>query len=133
GLPARSFAANWVDYDNDGVLDLHLLPQGIQRQVMPGQFQSTDLYSLKRSLLLSDRRVLCTWFDADNNGSRDLLISIPDVASSIGARIDETLRQQPLFRPREWQVRLVKVNAPPMNRWLQVTLVGPAGNRPAIG
>src|SRR5690606_13483770 len=65
GLPARSFSANWVDYDNDGVQDLHLLPQGIQRQVAPRRFESTDLFSLKRSLLLSDRRVLCTWFDAD--------------------------------------------------------------------
>lgn len=133
GLPARSFAANWVDYDNDGVLDLHLLPQGIQRQVMPGQFQSTDLYSLKRSLLLSDRRVMCTWFDADNNGSRDLLISIPDVTSGILARINETLHQQPLFRPRKWSVMLVNVDAPHAHRWLQVTLVGPNGNRPAIG
>ncbi len=133
GLPERSFAASWVDVDNDGRLDLHTLPQGLYRQNRDGQFERTGKFSFRSSNLLSDRRVLCTWFDADNNGTRDLLVSIPNPLSSLRAQLEKVVQRKPLFRPRAWDLYLYRVPPPPDHHWLHVALIGPKSNRPAVG
>jgi ASPIC and UnbV/FG-GAP-like repeat len=138
GLPAKSLTANWVDYDNDGLQDLHTIPGGLVRQLDSGQFISTGLldadgntFSLWR---MSNAR--CSWFDIDNDGRRDILVALEytprkrkwlqwiwDIRNSIFDHKNNA---------RFWNVSLFRNNNK-KNHWLQVKLVGPRGNRPAIG
>lgn len=114
GLPTQGLTANWVDYDNDGLLDLHVLPGLLYRQQPSGQFVATQFLSdfLPSAAISSiDPAIVsirATWFDLDNNGTRDALCFAP------------------------WQTTLFH-NRFQQNHWLQVKLVGVAGNRQAIG
>ena len=132
GLPAQAYAANWVDYDNDGLMDLHVLPGGIYRQRLDRRFEATHL--LEKKFFNSSFR--CSWFDADNNGSRDLLIAmrnfkwIPTRLRLIGERIFS--RNDKIGRLPESKVMLYR-NIGAKNHWLQLQLIGKEGNRQAIG
>ena len=75
GLPDKALTANWVDYDNDGLTDLHLMPGGLYRQQGDHTFEATHILEDNSEALNS---ALSTWFDADNNGSRDLLMATSD-------------------------------------------------------
>jgi len=111
GLPSGgSASANWVDYDNDGLLDLHLYPQGIYRQSESGRFTATgDLQAVKRALWAA-----ANFADVDSDGRRDL-ISALKTQGRPGVNT-ELLR-----------------NTTPSGSWLQLDLVGAAGNPQAIG
>ncbi len=113
GLPrSGSVAVAWVDYDNDGRVDLHALPQGLFR-ARPGHPPS-----FRRTGKAATRGELSTgvpqWFDRDGDGDRDGLIGT--------------------HRPGEkvWPVELL-VNRRKHVRWLQVELNGRPGNVEAIG
>lgn len=126
GLPERALTANWLDYDNDGLTDLHLMPEGLYRQESDRTFVATHLLESKARGLMETR---ATWFDADNNGSRDLLLA---------TRYDDSLFNKIYYKLTSqvlttlWKLDLYP-NTGDNNRWLQVKLVGPSGNRPAIG
>ena len=45
GLPTRGLHPNWVDYDNDGLPDLHVIPGGLYRQQPDGTFEAMQLLS----------------------------------------------------------------------------------------
>ena len=126
GLPERALTANWVDYDNDGLTDLHLMPGGLYRQDSDGTFAATRLLESKARGLLETR---ATWFDADNNGSRDLLLA---------TRYDDSLFNKAYYKITSqvlttlWKLDLYP-NIGSDNRWLEVKLIGSPGNRPAIG
>ncbi|MAE66218.1 MAG: hypothetical protein CMJ18_18260 [Phycisphaeraceae bacterium] len=110
GLPSRSLGANWVDQDNDGWPDLHLVPQGVYRGGPDGKFEATDAFRTTAAVLAA----VGTWFDTDNDGFRDLLLAV-----------------RPPRSPR-WSSGLYR-SAPNGNHWLQVRLIGPRLNREAIG
>lgn len=129
GLPAQSFAVNWVDHDNDGLLDLHLLPQGLFRQESIGTFRATGLLSQRRSGI----DALGSWFDADGDGFRDYLVSVPDWTSDALQRLEGVLGRPHQIRPRTSRVLLYRNVPRAPNAWLQIELVGPAGNRAALG
>lgn len=108
GLPERALAAAWVDFDNDGMMDLHAVPAGLFRQLPDGRF---DLVALRANKEPEDAR--CVWFDLDNDGDRDGLC-------------DHNLGYFPV-------AHLIHRNdAPPAHR-LEIDLVGPPGNAQAIG
>ena len=114
GLPPRSLSADWVDYDNDGRMDLCALPGRIFRQSEPGIFVKM---SLLKSICPPGTTIARTvWFDANNDGLRDLLVSFPSLHG----------------KPSAWISRLY-LNSVSSNHWLQLKLVGLAGNREAIG
>ena len=50
GLPTQASSANWVDYDNDGLMDLHVFPGGIYRQRSDHRFEATHLLESKLPL-----------------------------------------------------------------------------------
>jgi hypothetical protein len=110
GLPAAGRTANWVDFDNDGLMDLHVVPGGLYRQLPGGRF--TRGPSLEPAGY-DWRDVRGTWFDADNDGDRDLLMAV---------RRKKT----------QWDVTLHR-NSGSANHWLELDLVGSGGNREAIG
>ena len=112
GLPARKgVAANWVDYDNDGDLDLHTAPDGLFEQRRRG-------FSETRALdVAGDTRFArANWFDVDGDGLRDL------------AQL--TQRGRGLFPLARLERNLTPAGR---NHWLAFDLVGPRGNREAIG
>ena len=151
GLPNNAWCANWVDYDNDGALDLHALPGGLFRQVSAGSFEPTGLLAGEGA-----GQAFCTWFDFDNDGHRDFLVARADeptvrerirnrVAQMLGTEGQRWIAQNPAlsflegiawghpFREhRRWHLHLYR-NRGTDNHWLEVLLVGPDGNRPAIG
>jgi hypothetical protein len=126
GLPDSALTANWVDYDNDGLIDLHLMPGGLYRQESDRTFAATRLLESKARGLMETR---ATWFDADNNGSRDLLLATR-YEDSLSNKIYNKITSQILTTL--WKLDLYPNNASE-NRWLQIKLIGSPGNRPAIG
>ena len=141
GLPSRSIAANWIDYDNDGLTDLYVFPDGIYRQRREHQFEATHLLESKVS---KTSNVFCTWFDADNDGRQDLLIAMK-ASSTIWQKMQQKLiallqpqqlvyeqQRDKKFTLPEWKIVLYR-NVGASDRWLQLQLIGPKGNRPAIG
>ncbi len=108
GLPGRSATANWVDFDNDGLLDIHLVPGGVRRQVPGGRF-------LFAGNLVEGRPRLarCAWIDLDDDGDRDPLCEV----SREGLVVEHS----------------AATNQSGSGHWLQIDLVGKRGNRQAIG
>lgn len=110
GLPQTSTTANWVDYDNDGVMDLHLIPQGLFRQQPDHTFVAVPIPTLQFSEPVT--RAWATWFDYNNDGARDVIA----VATRSG----------------NIEVRLLRSGGV-AGHWLEVDLTYAAGNLQAIG
>lgn len=111
GLPKNSLAASFVDYDNDGRVDMHLIPQGLYKGVGGGHFKRTGMLALGAKA----GAALTTWFDADNDGLRDPVVAFGNA---------EFAKRMTLVRER---------NLGPGGNYLEVDLTGHAGNREAIG
>ncbi|MEA3413305.1 MAG: CRTAC1 family protein [Pseudomonadota bacterium] len=127
GLPVKSFTADWVDYDNDGRMDLHSLPGGMYRQTESGRFEETGRFDLPGQFFLSGAR--STWADLDNDGARDLLVALkrnlkPGLSAKLLGKTEED--------KGEWTLYAVR-NEPSENHWLQIDLTGDDANRQAIG
>lgn len=125
GLPETSFNASWIDYDNDGLPDLHMVPQGIYRQNQANRFEATGILELPNEQY---QAAVSNWFDLDNDGRLDLVMA---------------LNENPAFR-HWWEFsptrRLSTIwplhgyrHKGPSGHWLQIRLVGGEGNREAIG
>jgi len=111
GLPRRGLGANWVDFDNDGLIDLHSMPSGLYRQSEGGRFKRTGFASSASKALWG----IGNWFDADGDGYRDLLYA------------NRLTGGDPRVATR------LLVNNRSGNRWLAVDLRGSRGNAEAIG
>lgn len=111
GLPKDGSAANWVDFDNDGRLDLHSLPRGLYRQKRNGTFKRTRVGRSKKGIVWG----LASWFDLEGDGYRDLAtaVRLPGGGADTVDRVDRNERRG--------------------NNWLQVDLAGPPGNPQGIG
>lgn len=127
GLPTKSLTANWVDYDNDGLVDLHAIPGGLYQQTQEKHFFATHLLNAESKNLLEAR---CTWFDANNDGSRDLLIGIRYADSVLAKIYKKIIQNSP--KTTFWDLSLY-TNVGQQGNWLQVQLIGPPGNLQAIG
>ena len=126
GLPDASATAVWVDFDNDGLVDLFAVPQGLYRQRPDHRFEATGLLGVEAGRYMA---AIANWADLDNDGRRDLLLALLEN-----------------FSKRNWWERLRKTNADrftwhiaayrnndSQNRWLAVRLQGRPGNPQAIG
>jgi hypothetical protein len=118
-LPDRSMTANWVDFDNDGLMDLHLVPQGLYRQRPDRRFDETGMLAVNRDRY---RAAIANWFDLDNDGRPDLLMALDEHPQP----------DRPEKHKGRWQLVMHR-NAGATGNWLQLKLVGGAGNRQAIG
>ena len=148
GLPLKGLTANWVDYDNDGLPDLHVVPSGVFRQRPDGKFEATHLGEFPESRF---NAALCTWFDLNNDGSRDVLIALNEKSEKFQFRWfwrsiawllqplkgENKLWQAVTYRAERdnlwWKVEAYRNDLRSMNHWLQLKLIGPEGNRQAIG
>jgi hypothetical protein len=123
GLPREMVAASWTDFNNDGLPDLHAVPQGLFVQTKDHKFHETKrlMLPLKRYMA-----AIVNWFDLDNDGSRDVSMAL--IKNPSFSRWWE-------FSPKEvenWEVMTYR-NIDHTNHWLQVKLVGGPGNYQAIG
>lgn len=131
GLPASSVAAAWVDYDNDGRLDLHTVPEGLFHQGKNRAFKRTGYLTLRPNKY---QAAIINWYDRNNDGAPDVLIALEDNASlwrwwEKPFRHKDVKGQDDRF---DWPLLSYR-NVGPVGHWLQVNLVGTAGNRQAIG
>jgi len=129
GLPGESVTASWVDYDNDGLTDLHAVPQGLYRQRPEHKFEPTELLVLPSHTYMAG---IVSWYDLDNDGYRDVLMALCENPSR---HWWYPVYWKWLHKTRwgeKWQLHLYR-NVGNTNHWLQVKLVGPPGNRQAIG
>ena len=111
GLPPRALAASWVDYDNDGRLDLHATPGGLFRK--RAGFKFNRVGGLATVEDPAEARI--AWADLDNDGDRDLVTA--------ARRRISTNRFKTFVH---W--------APdPANHWLQLDLRGQRANAQAVG
>ena len=123
GLPANSVSASWVDYDNDGLPDLHTVPAGIFRQRKDHTFDRTNLLVLPSNKYMAS---IINWYDINNDGTRDALIALNE---------NPTLHRWWELSPKDtfkWTF-LTHQNKGTGNHWLQIKLIGGSGNREAIG
>lgn len=122
GLPVSALTGQWVDYDNDGLLDLFTVPGGLFRQLPDRSFEATGLLQLvveKADL----REARASWFDANGDGYRDVIVSVRvDAEDGIGAESS-----------RIWFSEYFLNDMAGTNNWLAVQLVGRPGNRESIG
>lgn len=134
GLPEEGLDANWIDYDNDGDLELYVVPNGLYQREK-AKFKATRLLDFRRPLF-SIWNARSVWFDADQDGDRDLLLAYQQTPSILQPKpsIGERLKNQVFKRDttRIWQSILYQ-NRGSTNHWLQVNLVGSKGNSEAIG
>jgi hypothetical protein len=112
GLPQRAAAAaSFVDYDNDGWLDVSLVPQGLYRwDPGAGRYSATGTLRQPRA-----GYAIVNWMDYDNDGRRDPLIATSSREFSPRSRI---VRRRNLTRG---------------GHWLEIDLTGTPINREAIG
>jgi hypothetical protein len=125
GLPPESTTAIWVDYDNDGLPDLHLIPQGLYRQRPGGTFERTGILATHPDRY---QAAIVNWADLDNDGRLDVLIALDE---NPDFRHWWEFRKQPKQRGR-WQIVTLR-NTAAAGHWLQVELSGQDGNRQGIG
>ena len=129
GLPSEAITANWVDYDNDGFIDLHAVPSGLYRQLPSHKFVKTTILEHKRSLSSLDE-ARCAWFDFDNDGSLDVLIA--SKYRPWWVRIASSLPFLDIPDPRQWEAQIYH-NVGAKNHWLEIDLVGVGTNPQALG
>jgi hypothetical protein len=123
GLPEMSKTANWIDFDNDGLTDIHIWPDGLFRQVVPGRFEKSSVLQV-RSPYWWFVEPRCIWFDADNDGDRDLLLA---------QRYFPRPLQEAFSSWFPFSVVLLRNDTTNNNHWLNVELRGPRTNRSSIG
>jgi hypothetical protein len=126
GLPARSFTADWVDYDNDGLPDLFTFPQGLYRQRPDHTFEHTGILEFDPGQY---RAALATWFDLDNDGKRDLLLAVD---KNPGYKHWWEFFKKTSGAPTPWDIHVFR-NVGASNHWLEIRVDGTKGNRQAIG
>lgn len=136
GLPDEGITANWVDYDNDALSDLHVIPHGLYRQEPNGNFKHSQLLDL-RLPKFDTWNARAIWFDANNDGTRDLLIAFQQTPSVLqrSPSLWKRLKNQLLKHDTSklWQSRFYQNTSADKNHWLAIELVGNSGNTPAIG
>ena len=133
GLPMLGHTANWIDYDNDGLPDLHVIPDGLYHHNSDHTFTKTGLLEYRYPSSLADAR--CAWFDINNDGYRDVLIAVqyhqPFWKKTFQSIWHSNIPEWKLEN-KEWNVTKYET-VQTKNHWLQIDLVGKPGNAQAIG
>lgn len=132
GLPAQSVAAAWVDYDNDGRMDFHAIPEGLMRQDAAGRFHRTGLLALAAAKY---QAAIVNWYDRDNDGDLDVVIALQENASMWRwweklTKSDDVKGDDDRF---DWKMLGRRNLTPSSANWLELELTGASANPEAIG
>ncbi len=131
GLPRGTREANWVDYDNDGLTDIHLVPGGLYKQDQANQFHKTEL--LNESESINDiSSTICNWFDMDNDGFRDVLCALERHPPK-ELRVLKKLRNRTI-NTRYWTEYFFRnLHIENSNNWLEIDVKGDKANTLSLG
>ena len=132
GLPDTGISPAWIDYNRDGLSDLHLVPQGTYRQLTNHRFKTTKILNFRNRLRrIADARSV--WFDFNNDGTQDYL-QVVKQPPPVLLRLRQKLFPRDNFREwqKNWDASLYKNTKSP-NHWLQVILSGSDTNPQGIG
>ncbi|MBX2847127.1 MAG: CRTAC1 family protein [Acidiferrobacterales bacterium] len=129
GLPMKAYSAEWVDVDNDGLVDLHAIPGGIYMQTDNRQFIATNELdpSVDFARVNGSR---CSWFDFNNDGARDVLCAVQSYPNKPVRAFYKIVLKTGKYH--YWKSYFFE-NTEKDNHWLQLNLTGSVGNRQAIG
>lgn len=128
GLPGESVTAGWVDFDNDGRLDLYCMPQGLFRQRPDHTFETTGLLRLPEHKYMA---AIANWADLTNDGRRDLVLA--SLQNFSQWRWWEKLIHRDSEDRFSWKVEAYRNMVGRENHWLELRLSGKPGNAQAIG
>jgi hypothetical protein len=132
GLPPSSVAAAWVDYDNDGRLDLHTVPEGLFHQGANHTFEKTGYLALRP---YTYQAAIINWYDRNNDGSLDVIVALEDNAT-LWRWWEKPFKHKDVKTGKDdrfdWPILSYR-NVGPVGHWLELNLVGTSGNRQAIG
>ena len=110
GLPNRgTVAGSFVDFNNDGRLDFHAVPQGLFLRQRGKHYERTDTGRVGGRA----RFASASWVDVDNDGDRDLVSALKRSGAKLRTRLS--------------------VNRTKGGHWMEIDLIGPKGNAQAIG
>lgn len=130
GLPAGGRNATWIDYDNDGLLDLHAVPGGLFKQINSQEFSKTGLLDTGESIDdISQGR--CSWADYDNSGGVDV-VCVTQRNFKFEIRALKKIFDKNA-NTRFWKSEVFFNQRHNKNNWIHFDLTGPPGNRSAIG
>ncbi len=119
----NTYNAQWIDFDNDGDLDLYVTNTGdTYLGNQPNQLYQNDngiftdvANSVKLDNLTSGNEVCTAWADYNNDGFLDMFLSNSEFTGYLAG-------SQKLYR-----------NEGNDNHWLQISLIGTESNRLGIG
>jgi hypothetical protein len=126
GLPSESVTASWIDFDNDRLLDLFTVPQGLVRQRTDHTFEPSGLLALPDQKYMA---AIVNWADLDNDGRRDVVLALLENFSLWNWW---EKRQQTSADRFEWKLAAYR-NVAGSGQWLAIRLAGEPGNPQAIG
>jgi hypothetical protein len=127
-LPGESVTAGWVDFDNDGRLDLYCMPQGLFRQRPDHTFEATGLLRLPEHKYMAG---IANWADLTNDGRRDLVLA--SLQNFSQWRWWEKLVHRDSEDRFSWNMKAYRNMVAKDNHWLELRLAGKRGNAQAIG
>jgi hypothetical protein len=128
GLPGESVTAGWVDFDNDGRLDLYCMPQGLFRQRPDHTFEATGLLRLPEHKYMA---AIANWADLTNDGRRDLVLA--SLQNFSQWRWWERLIHRDSEDRFSWSINAYRNMVAQDNHWLELRLAGKRGNPQGIG
>ena len=127
GLPLNSKGIQWVDFDNDGLLDMYARPHGL--------FQQLPNHTFKKTGILSEESAWhpFAWGDVNNDGRMDLVRRTSlktDLKKTYTNTQNETVELQ---KPPTYTITTYENTIENINSWIEIKLVGPSENPQAVG
>ncbi|MHA7814550.1 MAG: CRTAC1 family protein [Phycisphaerales bacterium] len=127
GLPRQCSGIQWVDYNNDGRLDLYAPPSGLYTQASNASFTASGLLETEKGW------DPFAWGDLDNDGRMDLVRRTTHTQETVVIKTDISARSVPVYQTPRYELAAFENTIKNSNGWIQLDLVGPPNNPQAIG
>lgn len=127
GLPPHCSGIQWVDYNNDGRMDLYAPPAGLYTQNADARFTKANLLATEKGW------DPFAWGDLNNDGRMDL-VRRTKAGSNANIPMTDIFGQSVKVRQvQPYTLTAFENTIANDNQWIELQLVGPKGNPQAIG